>query len=296
MALRTSTISMPFSSNPSQEQMPEQYNLLRKLAIVLLLVGASSLWLFILFREKILVYTIAVQELTAGFVIAIIAGLGAQLMLSKRDGFFRFVVAMTSDVAGVYLLGFISGGKYGISQFGWLPAAMDYDGLNLIGLGFIIISFTSLLFRRTKVVVIAEPLQTPISVREPDDPPGVQIEPLNQPSASTSMHLPRISLPKISWPGFLSHGSLQMNPSNGRNSGLIHPARLKPAVAPKRRRKRGKPRVQLALVEEHRCPYCLDLVVRSDPRGVVECKVCHTLHHKDCWEVTGFCQVPHLNT
>lgn len=296
MALRTSTISMPFSSDPSQEQLPEQYNLLRKLAIVLLLVGASSLWLFILFREKRLAYPTVVQELTAGVVIAIIAGLGAQLMLSKRHGFFRFVVAMTSDVAGVYLLGFISGGKYGISQFGWLPAAMDYDGLNLIGIGFIIVLFTSLLFRRTKVVVIAEPVQAPISVREPNDLPAVQVESINQPSISPPVHFPRISLPKITWPGFLSHGSLQTNPSNGRNSSLIQPARVKPAVAPKRRRKRGKPRVQLALVEEHRCPYCLDLVVRSDPRGVVECKVCHTLHHKDCWEVTGSCQVPHLNT
>jgi hypothetical protein len=37
-------------------------------------------------------------------------------------------------------------------------------------------------------------------------------------------------------------------------------------------------------------------VKRNDPRGVVECEVCHTLHHKDCWDITGACQVPHLNT
>ncbi len=296
MALRTSTISMPFSSDPSQEPIPEQYNLLRKLVIVLLLVGAASLWLFILFREKRLVYTTVAQELMAGVVIAIIAGLGAQLMLSKRNGFFRFVAAMAGDVTGVYLLGYISGGKYGISQFGWLPKAMDYDGLNLIGLGSIIILFTCLLFRRSKVVVISEPVQIPVSARELEESPAVQFEPLNQSSVSNSVYFPRISLPKITWPGFLTHGSLQANPSNGRHSGLVQPARVKSAVAPKRRRKRGKPRVQLALVEEHRCPYCLDLVARSDPRGVVECKVCHTLHHKDCWEVTGFCQVPHLNT
>jgi hypothetical protein len=29
---------------------------------------------------------------------------------------------------------------------------------------------------------------------------------------------------------------------------------------------------------------------------VVECDVCHALHHKDCWDITGFCQVPHLNS
>ena len=68
-----------------------------------------------------------------------------------------------------------------------------------------------------------------------------------------------------------------------------------PAIAPKRRRRSRKARVQLALVEEHRCPYCLDTVTRTDPRRVVECTVCHTLHHKDCWDITGTCQVPHLN-
>jgi ribosomal protein L37AE/L43A len=57
-----------------------------------------------------------------------------------------------------------------------------------------------------------------------------------------------------------------------------------------------KPQIQLAVYEEHRCPYCLEEVKRDDPRGVVECEVCHTLHHKDCWDITGACQVPHLNT
>jgi len=77
---------------------------------------------------------------------------------------------------------------------------------------------------------------------------------------------------------------------------MIQPAKVStPVIAPKRRRRNKKARVQLALVEEHRCPYCLETVARADPRGVVECKVCHTLHHKDCWDITGSCQVPHLN-
>lgn len=67
-------------------------------------------------------------------------------------------------------------------------------------------------------------------------------------------------------------------------------------VRPKRRRSRRKPHIQFALVEEHRCPYCLDSVTHNDARGVKECEVCHTLHHADCWAITGTCQVPHLNT
>ena len=61
----------------------------------------------------------------------------------------------------------------------------------------------------------------------------------------------------------------------------------KPARSKRRGGFTSKPQVKLALVEEHRCPYCLDIVNRTDKRGTVECEVCHTLHHKDCWEITS---------
>lgn len=51
--------------------------------------------------------------------------------------------------------------------------------------------------------------------------------------------------------------------------------------------------VHLVGEEEHRCPYCLELVDPQDPRGVKICPDCHTYHHADCWAVTGACQVPH---
>jgi ribosomal protein L37AE/L43A len=58
--------------------------------------------------------------------------------------------------------------------------------------------------------------------------------------------------------------------------------------------RRGR-RIRLVGAEEHRCPYCLELVDGRDPRGVVVCRVCHTRHHGDCWAVTGECQVPHYH-
>ncbi len=45
---------------------------------------------------------------------------------------------------------------------------------------------------------------------------------------------------------------------------------------------------------EDRCPYCLDVVLENDRRGVTTCPVCHTRHHAECWAVTGTCQMPHL--
>jgi ribosomal protein L37AE/L43A len=287
MALRSSTMSMPISDQSFDSQ-PERYHLMRKLGIVLLLVISTSLWLYILFRERRLAYPTVIQEAMAGVIIAIVAAVGSQLILSQRDAFMRIVAAMTADVAGVYLLGFVSHGKYGISQFGWLPKTMDYDGLNLIGLGLIIILFVALLFRRTKVVVIPEPLQTSAPIIEPDSLSSAPMEP------SSSISISNPERPRISWSRLFTPSPPRQQRSNGRHSGLIQPAKVAPAMAPKRRR-RNKARVQLALVEEHRCPYCLDTVVRSDPRGVKECPVCHTLHHKDCWDITGSCQVPHLN-
>jgi hypothetical protein len=47
---------------------------------------------------------------------------------------------------------------------------------------------------------------------------------------------------------------------------------------------------------EDRCPYCLDVIEKKDPRGVVVCEICGTPHHADCWEAGGKCQVPHLIT
>jgi len=284
-------MSMPFSDHSLDEQGPEKYHLLRKLAILLLLVISASLWIYVLFDERRVVFAAAVQEIGAGVCIAFVAGVGGQLVLSKRDGFFRFVAAMAGDVAGIYLLGFVSDGKYGISEFGWLPKSVDYNGLNLIGLGFIIILFTSLLFRRTRMVVTPEPVQNHPLERDSAISSNVQIEP------SGLVHTPRVSFPRIAGSGFFAPSSYQPGRSNGRNLHRARPPKVKPMAAPKRHRRHGgKTRVQLALVEEHRCPYCLELVSRSDPHGVVECKVCHALHHKDCWDVTGSCQVPHLNT
>jgi len=67
---------------------------------------------------------------------------------------------------------------------------------------------------------------------------------------------------------------------------------------PMRIRRRGlrkRARIRIAAQVEHRCPFCLEIVEPRDPRGAVECSICHSFHHADCWAVTGTCQVPHHN-
>jgi hypothetical protein len=72
----------------------------------------------------------------------------------------------------------------------------------------------------------------------------------------------------------------------------------KPTVKPvlhKSISKKPKP-IRLVGLEEHRCPYCLELVEENDPAGVVVCPICHANHHKSCWDISGTCQVPHIQS
>jgi hypothetical protein len=90
--------------------------------------------------------------------------------------------------------------------------------------------------------------------------------------------------------------------------GLGEPARVLPRLSsrplvhlPRKRRPLAAPPplldspVRLVGEEEHRCPYCLELVQKNDPRGITVCPICHTQHHSDCWALTGVCQVPHYH-
>jgi len=70
---------------------------------------------------------------------------------------------------------------------------------------------------------------------------------------------------------------------------------------PTRTRRRPLPvrkssEVRVIAKAEDRCPYCLDVIGKNDPRGVVLCEICGAPHHADCWEAGGKCQVPHLIT
>ncbi len=83
-----------------------------------------------------------------------------------------------------------------------------------------------------------------------------------------------------------------------RQRAKVHktPLKVKKPKAIKKRVRRKWTSIRLKTKVEHRCPYCLEIVDPRDPRGVVECSTCHTLHHADCWGVTGTCQVPHHNS
>ena len=74
---------------------------------------------------------------------------------------------------------------------------------------------------------------------------------------------------------------------------LSRVASWRPAFGFQLARRKPSP-IRFTGIGEDRCPYCLDVVMENDRRGVTTCPVCHTRHHAECWAVTGTCQMPHL--
>jgi hypothetical protein len=219
----------------------------------------------------------------ADITLAVVAGFGTRLLLAQRHWFIRFITATVLSIGGLAILGYFSDWKIGIDVLVLSRGYISWDDLIHLIAG-ITASWAALWawYRpapRDVEMEMIEPSQSAVVV---------------QPRRTG---LPRSWLPKAR----MRIGS-GVDGHSGNGSGSSVRGRLKLVTRQPTRPKRirgprvRRPHVQLALVEEHRCPYCLEPVVRTDPRGTKECEVCHSLHHADCWAITGTCQVPHLNT
>ena len=278
-------------SPASPSRAAENSNLSRKLVLLFLLVIASALGLLLLFRAKPH-YPVWFQDWFAAVTLAVVAGFGSRWILNRRNGLIRFLVATATYLVGLFMLGLVSKWKYGIGPWEFWPKQVDVGGLIQVGVGLFILVLVFLAWR-PRAPVIAKTVTAPEPVAEP--------KPVPVPSPQPSRSSPVKSEKRRSIMEFLKLTPRSVKVKRiGRSRPKKAVRTLTQAdlpVRPKRRNFfRGKPKVQIALVEEHRCPFCLEPVSRGDPRGVVECPVCHTLHHKDCWEITGVCQVPHYNS
>ena len=96
---------------------------------------------------------------------------------------------------------------------------------------------------------------------------------------------------------FIKSGkSVQKRIGSRMSSGFSSPqVYLRPKRSVRRSTKRYRKSRYIKLVGrvQHSCPYCLEEIIKNDPRGVRVCPDCKTKHHADCWAMTGMCQVPH---
>jgi hypothetical protein len=260
----------------------------------------------------------------------VVAGFGARFFLRNREPFVRCFIAMVMAVIGMYMIGYFTNWVLGIGpirleekfaeqiqeinlqrdlwrQIGSLGIGsrvlfdfreLDWADLVHLGISWGIAVLALQAWHRT----VAPPAQEPVEIipLAMPAPPPVTRSRRGRKSSASSNGRARVKRADHSANQLTPMTSVGTPQPRGRSNNGSRPSvkRVKdPTIRPKKKRaSRRKPKIQFALVEEHRCPYCLDAVSRNDPRGVKECEVCHTLHHADCWSITGVCQVPHLNT
>ena len=243
---------------PSTSESPN-IALARKILLLALLIVVTAMGLLALFMQ-IRVASPVLSFVLIGAVMGLVAGISVRRVFGKYIVMLRVSSTMAFIVGGLSLLGWFTGWRMGIG-----PLIFGRDSVDWWGLGqFLFATWIAFLvlyaWRRPAKAVAPSPKSK--RVRSP---------------AKTS-NRPAKRSPK----------------ARASKSPAVKGTAATPPVKTQRKRlTRRKLHLQLSREEEHRCPYCLELIEPDDPRGAVECKICHTLHHADCWAVTGACQVPH---
>lgn len=225
--------------------------------------------------------------------IGLTAGFFTRILLSNRSTFLRGIISLTGVLSGLLVMGGMTDWQYGIGPLYFFRPTTDWLGLGLVFLGGFSALVAGLAYRKSA--------RTQSTVSQSS---ATSTQPV---ARSTSAAVRSAVTQPRETPAVSRATPWQIAGQNRKNAELKtkkSPAKKKKPAGSIRQKSRSTPavikrrsakKIVLAPVEEHRCPYCLEPVKRNDPRGVVECSICHTLHHADCWAITGTCQVPHYN-
>jgi hypothetical protein len=241
----------------------------RKLVLLLLLMITTAIGVVALLMQTKLSIPWLAFLLSDG-VMGLIAGFSVRWILPKKARVLRICSAVVFITGGLGLLGWFTGWGFGIDLLRTGRLRVDWweIGQILLATGLALLA----LYAWQRPAQTA-PLVTRTITRKKT--PHARRKPQKRPK-----HAPGLQ------------------PVSPAISQMVQPSSQEVAtqpVKPKRRRTNlAKPRLLLSGQEEHRCPYCLELIDSNDRRGVVECEICHTRHHADCWAITGACQVPHF--
>jgi hypothetical protein len=264
MSLPADVMSNPVTPPPE----PTYIILARKLILLSLIMVVAALGLVILFRH-VQAYFLLLPHVLSDAAMGLIAGFSVRWILRKQTAFLRIASILAFVICGLELVGWFTGWQVGLGRLKIGRASVDWFGLGqlILSAG---IAFLALYAWKHPIRKV-EPAEPPPEVKE-------TVRPRKWPKRHSRLVAAPETAEKVLDP--------QTPPAKG--TGTEAPAK------PKWKRVfHHKPQLHLSAEEEHRCPYCLELIVENDPRGTVECKICHTLHHADCWAITGACQVPH---
>jgi hypothetical protein len=285
-------------------QTTEPWHLVRKVFLMLLLVVALALGL-VLLLERGSPAPVLLFNLLADGSIGIAMGLGSRWALRRRHWLIRAVVPASLSIVGLVILGALTGARSGVGPLNVELQRVHWLDQAGIGLRVPILpgnSPTDLVDVAHMVIAVS---LSWIALRAWRG--GTRIT-----SGATAYASRRgTSSPAVAAPVRISTAALSASPVvrpvtrpvalmiRQRRIGRWqqrHAIAIRPRSAGSRRRSPFRRRLACADRDvSTAAPYCLEDIKRNDIRGSVECPICHTLHHKDCWDITGTCQVPHLN-
>lgn len=274
-----------------------------RLVLLLLFVAGITFWTYFVYISQ---HAISKMLMTAfaALMISLAASLGARFLFYKRNWFVRLITAWGSLILGLFLLGIITNWRMGIGPVEFWRKTYDWVEIAQLGGGmFVALLGLGAWWHGPAVAPVARKSNrtskrrpTPVreeSPRRQQPTPSVRSEPprlAQTPAVRSSGHRNAVQLKVAKQARAITRSAPHAEKVVvGRLTRTVRPARLRKLFQRKRE-------MQISTHEEHRCPYCLEDVKRNDPRGVKECSICHTLHHGDCWDITGMCQVPHLNS
>jgi hypothetical protein len=259
-----------------------RYPLWARLLLLFLLEVAAALGIVLLVQIRPDLSYMGVLLFASAW-LGLASGLGMRLLLKELHWMLQGLAVMVTLICGLLFLGLTTSWKYGLGPQEF--KAFDLAGATQISTALLTSLLGATAWRKggvQKQELTRKTPSRPLRAKKPNLAKPRQ--PLEQPKANEAAD----------------------SQSKGETRRTPGPARLKTAqtqkppilasIMSKPGRRARRPEVQLASTEDHRCPYCLEIVQPNDRRGIVECKICHTLHHADCWAITGTCQVPHLNT
>ena len=263
---------------------PSRSALLRKIILLFLLVSATAFGIIFMFKAGYPMAFLNLISLDAAL-LGLTAGFGARFILKRRHTPLRLLAAFAALIVGLIVLGLFTKWEYGLGPLTLNQTHFDWAGLLQLGIGGISIVLS--MFAWVQPVSVVTSI---VTIEE--QPPARPVVEIASPKAKPAARVITKALKKSRRSAKAKTGSRArtQRPVKTRRK-KIHTGST--TSVPRRRSRKSE--VQFTTGAENRCPYCLEPVQPDDPRGVVECKICHTLHHADCWAITGVCQVPHLN-
>ena len=293
MSIRTATMSNFYSL------MPQRFTVFfRKLAVTFLFVISIACFmaLFETYQKNLSLFWMTVLAVLS---VGLAAGAASRIIFYQWSGFIRFLVTLLVLPVGLFMLGMLTNWQVGIGPLNaWVNGIIPRDELIQLGVALLVALICLDAWRNPHPKENRHNVRASSSRRRKKQTPRAtaSIQTVEPRSSQTHTQENVIFLPKRnSRPKIIKADGVRSRPNSAVNK-LIFKHATQPTLPRQKRLSNHKPMLQISTFEEHRCPFCLDEVKRNDPRGTKECEICHSLHHADCWAITGMCQVPHLNS